>query len=111
MTKVEVSPKVLWGKVITRLRDKKLPALHIACGDVSDLRFENEKLVAYTDQEYLYSMISKEENFEEITKAIDYLGYKFKFEIKLKEKQSEKINKDIEKLKSYVNEYLKIIKE
>ncbi|MBO4412895.1 MAG: hypothetical protein J5779_02660 [Clostridia bacterium] len=99
---------MVWGKIITRLRDLKLAALHIATGDITDIEINGETLIAKTDQEYLFGIISKEENFKEIKNAIKFLGLPYDFKIELKDKPSEKVNKDIAKLKDYVGEYLKI---
>lgn len=106
--KTQLSAKVVWGKIVTRLRDLKLAALHIACGDITDIEINAENLIAKTDQEYLFGVINKEENFKEIKNAIKSLGFDFNFKIELKDKPSEKINQDISKLKEYVGEYLKI---
>ena len=46
--------------------------------------------------------------YKQIQKAIKDLGFNFDFKIELVEKNSEKIEKDIEKLKNYFGEFLKI---
>ena len=106
--KGELPAKVVWGKIVTRIRDLKLSALHIATGDITDIEIKGEVLIAKTDQEYLFGIINKEENLKEIENVIKFLGLKYKFKIELKDKPSEKINQDILKLKEYVGEYLKI---
>lgn len=83
-----------------------MAALHVACGDITDVEIEKDELLISTDQEYLLSIISKEENLSEIINAIKYLGYNLKPVFKLADKPSQLVDEDIKVLKENVGEYL-----
>ena len=85
-----------------------MSALHIACGDIKDVCEENDNLVISTDQEYLFQIISKEENIFEIKNAISYLGLKLKPVVKLLDKPSVEAEADLLALREVFGEYLKI---
>ena len=68
--------KVVWGKVITRLRELHLAALHVACGDIKNVEISGQDLIIATDQEYLLSIITKTENMEQIKNALKFLNEK-----------------------------------
>ena len=106
--KAELNAKHVWGKIITYLREHHLSALHVACGDVSDVKIENGVLVISTDQDYLNSILNKEENREEINNAIKFFGFDLKFEIKLLGKPSAEVEADLQTLREYFGEELKI---
>ncbi len=106
--KAQPSAKHVWGKIITYLREHHLSALHVACGDVSEVKIENGILIITTDQEYLNSILSKEENKNEINNAIKYFGFNLKIEIVLLDKPSAEIEADLQTLKEYFGEELKI---
>lgn len=108
IVKAELNAKHVWGKIITYLREHHLSALHVACGDVSDVRIENGLLVISTDQDYLNSILNKEENREEINNAIKFFGFDLKFEIKLLDKPSAEVEADLQTLREYFGEELKI---
>lgn len=100
------SAKVVWGKIITRLREQHLAALHVACGDITDVEIEKDELIISTNQEYLLSIISNDENLNEIINAIKYLGYNLKPVFKLADKPSQLIEEDLKTLRDNVGEYL-----
>lgn len=102
------SAKVVWGKIITRLREQHLAALHVACGDITNVEINNQELIISTEQEYLLSIISKEENFAQIINAIKFLGYNLTPVVKLSDKPNQLIEEDIRILKENVGDYLKI---
>ena len=109
MTKTkELNAKVVWGKVITRLREQHLSALHVSCGEIKDVEIKDAKLLILTDQQYLHSIITKQENIEQIENAIKFLGLNLQPEVVLLEKPSIATEADLLTLKEYFGEYLKI---
>lgn len=103
-----INAKVVWGKIITYLREHHLSALHIACGDIKDVKIEGDNLVVSTDQEYLFQIISKQENVFEIKNALSFLGLNLKPVVKLLDKPSVETEADLLVLKEMFGEYLKI---
>ena len=83
-----------------------MAALHVACGDITNVEINKDELVISTDQEYLLSIISKEENLNEIVNAIKFLGYNLKPIFKLADKPSQLIEEDLKTLRDNVGEYL-----
>lgn len=108
LTNNNLNAKHVWGKIIIYLREHHLSALHVACGDIKDVEIKENNLIAYADQEYIYSIISKQENQFEINNALNYFGFKLNFVVKLLDKPSLEVESDILTLKDYFDDYLKI---
>lgn len=98
----------MWGKVITFLRENKNIAIQMACGDITKVDVLGGKFVAHTTEEYNHSLLSQDFAKREIEKAFRWFGQNLNFEIILDEKQIDKQNIDIEKLKAMFGE-IKII--
>ena len=107
--KVELpNAKVVWGKVITRLRELHLAALHVACGDIKNVEIVGEDLIISTDQEYLLSIITKPENIDYVKNALKFLNFNLKPVFQLNDKPNQLVEADIQVLKENFGEYLKI---
>lgn len=107
--KVEMpNAKVVWGKVITRLRELHQAALHVACGDIKNVEIIGQDLVVSTDQEYLLSIITKTENMEQIKNALSFLKFNLNPVFKLEDKANQLVESDTKILKETFGEYLKI---
>ena len=100
MPKNEIQPRILWGKVITYLRENKNIALQMACGDITHVEIKEGKFIAHTCEDFNFNMISGDYSKREIEKAFRWFGQNLNFEIVLDEKQIDKQMLDIEKLKS-----------
>ena len=106
-----IDPKVtasnIWGTVIYRLRERDLTALYTACGDVRNYNLEEDELVIYIEDEYLYNIIAGEKNLEilqDIVAEIDDVA-KIKVEREIKE---DIVQKDITNLKRKFGNILQI---
>ena len=96
---VEVgSARTTWGKIIIYLREHHAVALHIACGDITDVSFDGETFFINTTDTFLYDLLKSEDNLKELKLAFENFGIK-KFEINKKEKTIGKSQQDIAKLK------------
>lgn len=73
-------------------------ALHIACGDITDVEKKDDVLYIYTTEDFLYELLKSEDNFVELKKAINSCGIE-KFEIVKKEKVLSKSQEDLKILK------------
>lgn len=91
--------KQVWGKVLTRLREINEAALFVSCGEVSDVKFDDETLTVQTDKKYLFDLMETEQNILTLKRALRFLGYEFDVKIELVEGKNEKIEQDIEFLK------------
>lgn len=95
----KMSPRVLWGRVIIYLREHHSVALHIACGDITDVERNGDKFIINTTEEFLYELLKSEENYNDLKKAFANFGIN-NFEIVKKEKIISKTQEDINKLKN-----------
>lgn len=104
----EIQPRILWGKVITYLRENKNIAIQMACGDITKVVMHDGKFVAHTTEEYNFNLLSQDFARREVEKAFRWFGQNLNFEVVLDERQVDKQNIDIEKLKAMFGE-IKII--
>lgn len=93
-----MSPRTLWGKIIIYLREHHAVALHIACGDITDVEKVGDKFVVNTTEEFLYELLKSEENYKDLKQAFANFGIN-SFEIVKKEKILTKSQQDINILK------------
>lgn len=100
--------KQIWGKVLTRLREINEVALFVSCGEISDIKLEDNTIIIQTDKKYLADLIGNEQNILALKRAMRFLGYEFDLTINMIEGRNEKIEKDIEFLKQKLGNYLKL---
>ena len=91
------SAKTVWGKIVLYLKEHKEIALHVACGDITDVQIDGGKLIINTFEGTLVSLL--EEGKKEIERALRWQGLELDVEIKIKQLEVENAAKDIEKLK------------
>lgn len=94
-----LSPRTIWGKVIIYLREHHAVALHIACGDITDVDKINDKFIINTTEDFLYDLLKSEDNQKELKQALQNFGIN-DFEINKKEKILSKSQQDIAILKN-----------
>lgn len=99
-----VSPRTQWGKLVIYLREHNNIALHIACGDITEVDVCDNKFQIYTTEKYIIELLSNEENAKQLKNAISWLGYS-DYEIIQKQKKKS-AEDDIKTLKKYFGDYL-----
>lgn len=82
--------------------------MFVSCGEVSNIKIEDNVLILETDKKYLEDLINTETNILTLKRIIRFLGYDLDIKIELTEGQADKIEKDIEFLKEKFGNYLKI---
>lgn len=87
----------MWGKIVLYLKEHKQIALHVACGDITDIQINGEKLIINTFEGTLVRLL--EEGKKEIERALRWQGIELDVEIRIKEREIENAQKDIKKLK------------
>lgn len=92
----KLSVKTIWGKVVLQLKERKQIALHVACGDITDVELSGNSLIINVTESVLAGML--EDGRKEIERAISWQGLDLKVVINLKEKASSAGEQDIEKL-------------
>jgi hypothetical protein len=104
----DINIKQIWGKILTRLREINEAALFVSCGEISDIKFEDNTIIIQTDKKYLADLIGSEQNILALKRAMRFLGYNFDLTINLIEGRNDKVEKDIEFLKQKLGNYLKL---
>ena len=81
-------------------------ALHVACGDITDVLIEGEKLIVRSSDDFLISIL--EDGRRDIENAIRWQGLNLSFEIVKFESVEQMQEKDLVKLSRMFGERLKI---
>ena len=110
MTKVPatLSAKTVWGKVVLFLKEHRRVALHVACGDITEVSIDGNELVVKVHDSMLADLLN--EGKRDIENALSWQGVDLKFRYVVIERVVTPQEADIEKLKNMVGKYL-IIKE
>lgn len=104
--KTKLTPKNVWGKVVLYLKENKKVALHVACGDITDVAIEGNKLIVRSSDDFLISVL--EDGIKELENALRWQGLDLQIEIVKFENIKQKQEKDIIKLTKFFNDKLKI---
>lgn len=81
-------------------------ALHVACGDITDVLIEGEKLIVRSSDDFLISIL--EDGRRDIENAIRWQGLNLSFEIVKFESALQMQEKDLVKLSRMFGEKLKL---
>lgn len=81
------------------LKEHKKVALHVACGDITNAKIENGKLIIRSSDDFLIDVL--ENGRKEIESAIRWQGLDLNFEVVKFESTEQKITKDIKKLETF----------
>lgn len=101
-----LSPKTIWGKVVLFLREHRLVALHVACGDLTEIALTEKAVVVTVKDAMTVSLLS--DGRREIENALRWQGLDLSLEIDYKPIEKTEEEKDIEKLKKMVGDYLTV---
>ncbi len=104
---METTALALWGKVVTKLRQKELTALYTACGDVRDVTIEHDKLIVSIEDEYLYKIIAGETNINLLQMTLAEVDKLAKLEV-VYSKPEDYVKIDLETLRRKFGNTLKI---
>ena len=89
----------IWGKVVLFLKEKKHIALQIACGDVTNIKLLDNKLIITTDEKYITKILENAENQKILKDALSWQGIYAEIEVKRLLKLAELQEMDLNKLK------------
>lgn len=73
--------------------------MQIACGDITDIEFQNDALVVATDEKFILNTLEKPEHKQIIEDALKWQGLHLQLVVKRKIKLTELQEQDIAKLK------------
>ena len=88
------------------LKEHKKVALHVACGDITNAKIENGKLVIRSSDDFLIDVL--ENGGKEIENAIRWQGLELQFVVEKFESGEQKANKDIKKLENFFGNKVEI---
>lgn len=101
----QVSPISVWGKVITELRNTHSGILFVACGEVTNVKLENNTFVIFAEESNK-NIMEVPENFKKLQEIISNFLPNCDILIKQQEKSEEQLK--LEKLKMLFGNKLKI---
>ena len=105
----KLSAKTVWGKVVLFLKEHRQIALHVACGDITDVELDGNKLILNVFDGKLVNMLN--DGRREIENALRWQGLEHKVVVNIKETQLSKSEQDIKRLKAVFDDEKIIIKE
>lgn len=101
-----MSAKNIWGKVVLYLRENREVALHVACGDITDVELKGNDFIINVNDGMLQNLLI--EGKREIERAISWQGLELNVIFNIKKIEKNENQQDIEKLKSLFGNSLKI---
>ena len=97
----------IWGKVVLFLKEHKHVALHVACGDITDVKIEGSSLVISTTDTTVAALLN--DGKRDIERALSWQGLEMNVEINKKEILPSKGELDRQKLEKMFGEKFKVI--
>ena len=88
------------------LKEHKKVALHVACGDITNAKIEDGKLIIRSSDDFLIGVL--EDGRKDIESAIRWQGLNLEFVVVKFENDEQKLSKDIKKLESFFGNKLKL---
>lgn len=92
-----LSPRTIWGKVVLYLKNNHQVALHVACGDITDVAIENGKFVVNVLDGMLVNLLV--EGKREIERALSWQGLDFELVINCKKVELSTSEHDLKRLR------------
>lgn len=99
-----LSPRTVWGKVVLFLKEHRQVALHVACGDITDIEITDTALVVKVKDSMLNNLLS--DGRREIENALRWQGLELGLEIDYKPREKTEEEKDIDNLSKLAGDYL-----
>lgn len=104
----ELSPRRIWGKLVVKLKEKGLMALHSACGEQRDVKLVNGKLIVNIRDEFTYNLIKKPENFQKIDLELKQINDKINVEFNLEKRSRSRLERNLLTLKELFGDEIDI---
>ena len=101
-----MTPKTVWGKVVLFLKEHHQVALHVACGDITNVELDDQNLIVKVEDSMLANLLA--DGRREIENALRWQGLDLSFKVEILTKEISPQEEDIEKLQKIVGDYLTI---
>ena len=98
----------MWGKIVLFLKEHRHIALHVACGDITDVELDGNILKINVFDGTLVGMLN--DGKREIENALRWQGLEHKVVVNVKENEYTKAELDLKRLKAVFDDEV-IIKE
>lgn len=102
-----ISPRKIWGNMLTALREQREIGLHISCTSDAAPKLENNVFVLEVSTDFSFDMLSDEKSRESLKKAFAAAHYYGAFEVRKKELVKTAKQKDLEKITALAGSKLK----
>lgn len=103
-----LSASKIWGILTVKLREKNHLTLHTACGEIRDIVREGNHLTASVFEDYLYSILTQENNFDKILFELKQIDDKITLEFIHKKRSREKFKENLQILKNLFGNKLRV---
>ena len=97
ITNQKLSAKTVWGKVVLFLKEHRQIALHVACGDITDVELQGQNLVINVYDGMLVGLL--EDGKREIENALRWQGLDLGVKVNIKVEERSKEEEDLQTLK------------
>jgi len=104
----KLSPRQIWGKLVSVLRQNNCMTLYTTCGELRDFVFENNTFNVYVKEDFIYELLIKEGNFQKLNAFLKEIepNINLKFIYQKKKEKNNQIN--LQKLQKIFGDNLKI---
>lgn len=102
----KVTANNVWGKVVLYLKEHHKVALHVACGDITNAKIEDKKLVIRSSDDFLIDVLLSGKS--DIEAAIRWQGLDLEFEVIKFASVEQKMTRDIRKLTNFFGNKLNV---
>lgn len=96
----------VWGKVVLYLKEHHKVALHVACGDITNAKIEDKKLVIRSSDDFLIDVLLSGKS--DIEAAIRWQGLDLEFEVVKFASSAQKIARDVKKIENFFGGKLQV---
>ncbi len=90
------------------MRNNSHSALHVICGSITDVELENQNFTVNVQDKHIYQHLTEPSNLNLLKRALTWQNLNLQLNVKLTTKQLSASEKDIEKLKTLVGDYLTV---
>ncbi|MCK9575622.1 MAG: DNA polymerase III subunit gamma/tau [Clostridia bacterium] len=103
-----ITPRKIWGKVLISLKKQSMIALHMACGDITNVEISAQDFIIYVYDDYVWAVLSKQNNINSLSEVFKELGFEYNIKIVKKDKQEDNAKQILERLTQKIGDILKV---
>ena len=104
-SQTNLSPRTVWGKVVLYLKEHHMVALHVACGDITDVEIKDQHIIINAKDGMLANLLL--EGKREIESALRWQGLDYAVKINLLTDEKSEADLDYERLREIFGDIVK----